>query len=414
MPLDRDALSALKMDRDASVTAARRRLYPYVLGAAALLVVVVASILWFQLREQPVAVQTARARSVAPQSAGEGPVLSATGYVVARRIATASSKVTGQIKQVFIEEGMAVEEGQVIAKLDDSAARKQLALAQSQLETARKSVFETEVRLAEAQRNLVRTESLREQGLTSIAALDQAEAEVQALQARLEVSRSEVEVSERSVALNQQDLEDTLIRAPFSGIVISKNAQPGEMISPVSAGGGFTRTGIGTIVDMQSLEIEVDVNEAYINRVAAEQRVEAVLDAYPNWSIAAHVINIVPTADRQKATVKVRIAFEELDPRILPDMGVQVRFYEIEAEAESANTGAQVVVPEAAVRISGNRDFVYVLSGDTLERRAVSLAGSSRGEVFIAAGLRAGEEVVTTADGELGDGMEVRRARRED
>ena len=207
---------------------------------------------------------------------------------------------------------------------------------EAQLEAARRAIAETEVRLAEAARTLKRREQLRGDGLIPEADLDQARAEVQSLEARIAAAREQVTVAERQVALQQTELDNMVIRAPFSGIALSKDAQPGEMVSPVSAGGGFTRTGICTIVDMKSLEIEVDVNESYINRVAARQPVTAVLDAYPDWQIPGRVITTVPTADRQKATVLVRIAFDELDPRILPDMGVKVTFLREAAAAEAA------------------------------------------------------------------------------
>ena len=265
--------------------------------------------------------------AVTSRAAGtQASVLNASGYVTARRRATVSSKVTGKVVEVNVEEGMAVREGQVLARLDDSTVRAMLDLAQAQLEAARRAVPESEVRLEEAKLNLGRRERLFKEQLATAADMDQAQAEVNSLVARIASLREQIAVAERQVALQQTALDDTIIRAPFSGVAISKDAQPGEMVSPVSAGGGFTRTGICTIVDMRSLEIEVDVNESYINRVTAGQPVTAVLDAYPDFEIPAKVIAVVPTADRQKATVLVRIGFNELDPRILPDMGVKVTF----------------------------------------------------------------------------------------
>jgi RND family efflux transporter MFP subunit len=208
--------------------------------------------------------------------------------------------------------------------------------------------------------------------------------------------------------LRARDLDDLIIRAPFAGVVISKDAQPGEMVSPISAGGGYTRTGIATIVDMESREIEVDVNEAFINRVQAGQRVEAVLDAYADWVIAAHVINIVPTADRQKATVRVRIGFEELDPRILPDMGVKVRFLEPTAAATAPGQQVLATVPASAVTSDGDRDYVWIVNGGRVERRAVSTGGEREGQREIIAGVRAGEIVVAPAVAGLKDGGRVR------
>jgi len=301
-----------------------------------------------------------------------------------------------------------VEVGQVLAHLDDSTSRAEFALAQSQLAAARNTLNETQVRLEEAQRTLARVRSVREQKLSSQADLDAADAEVKALAARLDAGRGDVTVAERSVALSQQNLDDLTIRAPFAGVVISKDAQPGEMISPVSAGGGFTRTGICTIVDMDSREIEIDVNEAYINRVQPGQHASARLDAYPDWNIDAHVINIVPTADRQKATVRVRMAFDTLDPRILPDMGVRVDFLNAEPRAEEPQSHAVASVPSAAVRREGETDYVMVLNGDALERRAVRVGRKSSDSVELLSGVRAGERVVTTSSEALSNGQRVR------
>ena len=266
---------------------------------------------------------------------GGGTVLNASGYVTARRQATVSSKVTGKVIEILIEEGMEVEEGQVLARLDVSNVGAGLRLAEAQLGAARSTVRETEVRRDQAGIELRRQEKLvaerdRQPGGAGPGA---GRARCPGGAASTASERTSA-VAERQVAVWRQQMEDRTIRAPFAGIVVAKNAQPGEMISPISAGGGFTRTGIGTVVDMSSLEIEVDVNEAYINRVRADQPVSATLDAYPDWRIPCHVIAVIPTADRQKATVEVRIGFDELDPRILPDMGVKVEFREAESETE--------------------------------------------------------------------------------
>lgn len=320
------------MNRDDDALAARRRTRPWALGgavlAALLLGLFAARFLWPAApADEPAAPPPAETERTVPATRANAAVLNASGYVVPRRVATIASRVTGQVAEVRVEEGMRVEAGDILATLDDTTARAELALAESHLETARRHEAEIRVRQDEAHRTLQRTESLRDQRLASEAELDAAAANAAALSARLAVAQSEVTSAENAVALARRHADDTIIRAPFAGVVVSKNAQPGETISPMSSG-GFTRTGIATIVDMSSLEIEVDVNEAFINRVSDGQPVEAVLDAYPDWRIPARVISIVPTADRQKATVKVRIGFDELDPRILPDMGVQVWFLE--------------------------------------------------------------------------------------
>ncbi len=263
------------------------------------------------------------------------------------------------------------------------------------------------MRLADARKTLARTQSLRAEKLVSEAQLDSATAEVNSLVARLEALKSQVKVAEAEVRARDQDLEDLLVRAPFKGIVVSKDAQPGEMVSPISAGGGFTRTGIATIVDMDSREIEVDVNEAFINRVRAGQKTQALLDAYPDWSIDSHVINIVPTADRQKATVRVRIGFDQLDDRILPDMAVKVGFLENAPQGE-APVRARASVPASAVMDESGTRYVWRLRGDTVERVAVRTLSERNGVVEIASGVNPGDIVVVKPVDGLKDGMRVK------
>lgn len=364
---------------------------------------------WFLGREKPVAVQLATV-SESTRGAELVSVLDASGYVTARRQATVSSKITGKIVEVYVEEGMEVREGQVLARLDDSLTRKQLDLAEANLASSRSRLREIEVRRDEALINLNRARELLEGEAASQSDLDAAQAQYDAYVARLAATQDEIVVAEREVALRRQQIEDHLVRAPFDGVAISKNAQPGEMISPMSAGGSFTRTGVSTIVDMGSLEIEVDVNEAYINRVRKGQRVTAVLDAYPDWRIPCYVITTIPAADRQKATVRVRIGFDELgDPRLLPDMGVKVAFRGDEEPEGEAEAGARVLlVPAAAVREEGETSVVFVLSGETVERRAVALGGESSGRREVLSGLRPGERVVLDPPPELADGVRVR------
>jgi RND family efflux transporter MFP subunit len=197
------------------------------------------------------------------------------------------------------------------------------------------------------------------------------------------------------------------VRAPFGGIVVSKDAQRGEMVSPVSAGGGFTRTGIATIVDMASIEIEVDVNESYIARVKTGQPVTAVLDAYPDWQIPAKVRTVIPTADRQKATVKVRATFDRLDPRILPDMAVKVTFLG-EERSVPAGAAGRVLVSRAALVEEGGTTAVFVHKDGKVERRAVRLGQVRGNEHEVVAGLSDGDQVVTTGAKQLRDGQSVR------
>jgi RND family efflux transporter MFP subunit len=344
----------------------------------------------------------------------EATVLNASGYVTARRQATISSKVTGRVIEVLVEEGMEVEEGQLLARLDDSNARVNLGLARAELMAAQSALDETEVRRNEAEIDLNRIRELVDRSVVSQAELDRAQAAFDSLVARIQQQETQIEVAAQRVAVWEQEIEDRTIRAPFAGIIVSKNAQPGEMISPLSAGGAFTRTGIATVVDMTSLEIEVDVNESYINRVRAGQAVEATLDAYSDWQIPAHVIAIIPTADRQRATVRVRIGFEQLDSRILPDMGVKVAFRETAAQTASLVDSAGqlagapgVIIPPSAVRKDGSRDVVFVVRDETVERRAVTLGDPVDQDVLIISGLTAGERVVVSGPPDLADGDTV-------
>jgi RND family efflux transporter MFP subunit len=356
-------------------------------------------------RERPVEVEVA---TVTERAAGtQASVLNASGYVTARRRATVSSKVTGKVIEVNVEEGMAVREGQVLARLDDSTLRAALGLARAQLEAARRAVPEIEVRLDEARINLRRQEQLMKDGLTTPSAIDQAQAEVNSLIARISSVREQINVAQSQVAVQETAMDDMVIRAPFSGVAISKDAQPGEMVSPVSAGGGFTRTGISTIVDMRSLEIEVDVNESYINRVSASQPVTAVLDAYPDWQIPAKVIAVVPTADRQKATVLVRIGFNALDPRILPDMGVKVTFLREADSAVAVVAQPMTLVPKGAVRGENDASYVFLVRDHTVERRAIKTGGTDGDRLEVTAGLKGGDRVVVSPPPELAEGKQI-------
>ena len=398
-----DDLSALRIER-APLAAPTRRWGRWV----ALLLLVGAAgggAWWWTQRVQAMEVEVAQVsqRAVGAQAS----VLNASGYVTARRRATVSSKVTGKVTEVNVEEGMAVREGQVLARLDDSTMRAGLELAKAQLEASRRAVPEVEVRLEEARLTLNRRTRLSKEGIATTADLEQADAEVNSLVARIASLREQTLVAERQVALQQTAIDDMVIRAPFSGVAISKDAQPGEMVSPVSAGGGFTRTGICTIVDMRSLEVEVDVNESYINRVTANQPVTAVLDAYPDFEIPAKVIAVVPTADRQKATVLVRIGFNALDPRILPDMGVKVTFLREETEGAAPAARPVALVPKSAVRTDGGASYVFVVKLDSVERRAVQTAGTDGERLEVTAGLSSGDRVVVSPPAGLAEGIPI-------
>jgi RND family efflux transporter MFP subunit len=398
----KDDLAALRIERD---PIRERNHRPIVWGLVIVLLLggTVAAWRWLT-RERPRVVEIA---TVTERAAGtQAAVLNASGYVTARRRATVSSKVTGKVIEVNVEEGMAVREGQVLARLDDAQPRAALALAQAQVESARRAVRENEVRLNLARITLARSNTLMKNGALTQADLDTATAEVDATEARIAALREQISVAERQVDLQRTDLDNTIIRAPFSGVAISKDAQPGEMVSPVSAGGGFTRTGICTMVDMNSLEIEVDVNESYVNRVQAGQGVTAVLDAYPDWQIPAKVITLVPTADRQKATVLVRIGFQALDPRILPDMGIKVTFLRPAGDATPVARSA-VLVPASAVRKEGESSIVFVVRDGVAERRAVRVGGTDGDRLEVLAGLAAGDRVILSPAVDLADGVQV-------
>jgi len=405
VPNLKDDLASLRIDQSARAGTSRRGLW--ITLAVILVAVATAGWMW----STRVDAITVRAMAVKAETGGgpaAGAVLNASGYVTARRRATVSSKVTGKVLEVFVEEGKPVHKGQVLARLDDSQMRAALAVAEAQLATARRGAAEDEARLNEAQLTLARREQLVKEQVISKAELDSARAEVDSLKARIAVAEQQIKVSESLVNQRRTDLADMEVRAPFDGVVISKDAQPGEMISPVSAGGGFTRTGVATIVDMTSLEIEVDVNESYINRVRSGMPIEAVLDAYPDWRIPAHVIATIPSADRQKATVKVRIGFEQLDPRILPDMGVKVSFLNERPAAESAASKARILVPTTAVRKVDGRAIVFVMRDDRVERRAVSVGTVTGDQTEVVSGVSAGERVVVEGPQTLKDGDKVK------
>jgi RND family efflux transporter MFP subunit len=404
-----ELLSQLHIDRgaDAEVAPSRTRLW---IVLAAVVLVAAALLAWFQGRgdASPVTVVTARAL---PTVGGSASVLDATGYVTARRQATVSAKITGKVRTLLIEEGQRVAEGEVLATLDDAEARAEVALRRAQVEAARAGLAEIQSGLANAEREFERQRELEEQKLISVSVLDATRTQAEALRARLASQQSQVKVADEALLAAKVQLDNTIVRAPFAGVVTVKAAQPGEMISPISAGGGSIRTGIGTIVDMDSLEIQVDVSEAYINRVQAGQPVEAVLNAYPEWRIPAEVIAIVPTADRSKATVKVRIALGAKDSRIVPEMGVRVAFLEEHSGAAGTPAAAPasgVLVPQAAIRQDASEDVVYVVSDGKAQRRPVTLGGQRGDERLVQSGVAAGESVIVNAPATLKDGDTVK------
>ena len=414
-------LNELKIDRDASAEGGFRPLRWFVVIA---LVAGGAFVFWnFRPLPEAQALTVDTSIAIEPQgrlAANTGSVLDATGYVIARRMATVSSKVTGKVMEVLVEEGMVVEEGQVLATLDDSVNRAQLELEEAQVASARASVEELQVQIRQAELNLGRTRDLAANRLASQADLDRDGLSLEALWARLEKTERDIDVAERALQIQRQLLADMQIRAPFSGVVIAKAAQPGEMISPVAAGGGFTATGICTIVDMESLEVEVDVNEAYINRVSPGQEATIVLNAWPDDPYRAEVIAIIPAANRNQATVRVRIGFLNRDERVMPEMGVRVAFMEdtgaaLAPEPENETIIAGVLVPDSAIVREDGLHHVWVVADSRVSRRQVELGQASGADALVFSGLDAGERVISRLDPalreQLREGLAVNEAR---
>jgi RND family efflux transporter MFP subunit len=372
-----------------------------IVAIAIAVVAILVTVLWLFVARRAVEVRVAVVREA---SAAQAAVLNASGYVTPRRRATVSAKVTGKIAEVLIDEGMRVETGQVLARLDDVDAVVALRASEADRAVATASLDDLNVRLANAERSLKRIKELSARKLVSDEELDNAQTAADSYEAQIALAKERIRSAERSTQIAKQNVENCVVHAPFAGVVVSKDAQPGEMVSPFSAGGGYTRTGIATIVDMTSLEIEVDVNESYIARVTQRQRVEAVLDAYPDWQIPSKVRTVIPTADRQKATVKVRITFDELDPRILPDMGVKVTF--LEGTADSTGTSL-TLIPRDAVRLEKDQRSAFVVKDGRVERRAIRTGRESGSEIEILAGLRRGEQVVTSSRGQFHEGSRI-------
>jgi RND family efflux transporter MFP subunit len=404
-----DLLNELRIDRGAPPPASSRRGLWLMLGSgAAALVLAIGAWALFG-RNNAVEVQTAQVVAIGG-GGGSASVLDATGYVVARRMATVSSKVTGKVQEVLIEEGQKVAAGDIMARLDPVDANAQRALAVSQLAAARSEIGSVRAQLNEAESNAARMDRLVGEKLVSVSQYEQAVAERDALRAQLATAERNAKVAESQLRIAEQDVDNTVVRAPFAGVVIAKAAQPGEIVSPLSAGGGFTRTGIGTIVDMDSLEVEVEVGEAFIGRVQPKMPVEATLNAYPDWKIPAEVIAIIPAADRGKATVKVRIALKERDPRIVPDMGVRVSFLEQARPVQAAAERPGVLAPAAAIASRDGKEVAFVVADNTVSQRSLKLGRKLGDDREVLDGLAGGDTVVLDPPKSLSDGTRVRVA----
>lgn len=404
MSASADLLKELRIDRKAAPPAPPRRGPWIVLGVLAVVALAGAGA-WWMLRHKPVDVRTAPVAAIA--AGGESAsVLDASGYVVARRMATVSAKITGKVREVFIEEGMRVEQGQVMATLDPVDADAQRALSAAQLEQSRTQVANIQAQLKQAEADARRLHTLVGQQLVSRSQYDQAVAARDALRAQLQAAQRGVGVAGRSLTIADNGVDNTIVRAPFAGVVTAKAAQPGEIVSPLATG-GFTRTGIGTIVDMDSLEVEVDVGEAYIGRVQAKMPAEVVLNAYPDWRIPAEVIAIIPAADRGKATVKVRVAMKVKDARIVPDMGVRVSFLEKPREAKDDKPQG-VRVPATALAQRDGKTVAFTVGEDgKVAMHAVSTGIDMGKDKQVLSGLAAGQSVVLDPPASLKDGDAV-------
>jgi len=399
-------LSSLKIREGARAGGSGGKFLRIFAASLGILVIVVGGV--FALRKQTPVVEVAAAR---PASGSQGEtLLNASGYVTPRRRATVAAKITGRVTGVYFDEGVYVKEGQLLATLDDSDAKRALEAAVADRNASQAAIADLEVQLKHADIELHRTQALYDEKVQSQDALDTARTNVDSLKAKIALAKEQVDAAAARIEEARQTVENCVIRAPFVGVIVSKDAQVGEMISPMSAGGGFTRTGIATIVDMNSNEIEVDVNEAYIARVRPGQRVSATLDAYPDWQIPSHVRTIIPTADRQKATVKVRISFDKLDPRILPDMGVKVAFLgeeETKGRGKARGPEPRAVIPQQAVRGEGSASYVFAVREGKLERRAVNLGQPVGSDVEVFAGVTAGDQLVLRGPENMHDGQKV-------
>ncbi len=402
-------LSSLKIRDGARAGRSGGKILRIFAASLGVLVILIGGV--FAMRKQTPAVEVTSARPANDPQAET--LLNASGYVTPRRRATVAAKITGRVTGVFFDEGIRVQEGQLLATLDDSDAKKALDAAIADRNASEAAIADLEVQLKYAEIQLHRAQVLFDEKVQSQEALDTARTNVDSLKAKIALAKVQVEASAARIQEAKQAVDNCIIRAPFGGIIVSKDAQVGEIISPMSAGGGFTRTGIATIVDMNSNEIEVDVNEAYIARVEPRQKVTATLDAYPDWQIPSHVRTIIPTADRQKATVKVRISFDKLDPRILPDMGVKVAFLSEDTTAKKSKSGkapgpvAKALIPRKAVRGEGSTSYVLAVREGKVERRAITLGREIGSDVEVMAGVIAGDQLVVRGPEGLQDGQKV-------
>jgi RND family efflux transporter MFP subunit len=382
-----------------------------VLGVGLVVALLVGALVWFLIaRPDLIAVETAEAKPAwSGGAAGGGALLDASGFVVARREATISAKIAGKVSAVLIQEGQHVTEGEVIARLDDSNAKAALDQAFAQAAAAKASIGVVQATLDGAAATYQRSRSVPH-GFLSQQAIQNDKTAFDEARENLNLAQRQAAEADATVEVFRRAEDDTVVRAPFTGVVTATAAQPGEIVAPV-AGGGFTRTGICTIVDMDSLEVDVDVAESFISRVAPGMPASIKLDAYPDWQIPAQVITVIPTADRSKATVTVRVGLKTKDARIVPEMGAHVAFLSPTPTGAAAATRAVIVPPDAVQTEDSGQAVVFVIDGGRAERRAVRLGDKTAEGQMISAGLSPGETVAVEGADKLKDGAGVKIAK---
>jgi RND family efflux transporter MFP subunit len=382
----------------------------WIIGIAVVVLLAAAAATWvFAFAREAVPIHTVAAKALASGAAGGpagGSLLDASGYVVALREATVSAKAIYKVNDVLVQEGQSVTQGQVIARLDDTNTRAALEQARAQVKQLEAALAAAKLAEVDARPIFLRNQTQLAEGLISPEVFDSSKSSYDAAQTAALVAEGNLAVAKASVEINQRYEDDTVIKAPFDGVVTVKNAQPGEIVSPQFSGGG----GIAKIVDMDSLEVDVDVSENFINRVRSKQAATITLNAYPDWQIPAEVIAVIPTADRSKATVKVRIAFKQKDARIVPEMGARVSFLDDvpQSHGSAASSTPGVMVPAEAVQANGDSGTVFVVSGDVVEHRAVRLGARDANSQTILSGLQPGAILAIGDFSKLSDGARVR------
>jgi HlyD family secretion protein len=406
-------LSKLRINRDApppGLSRAVRR--NVILGVVALILVIGGFLGW--RRGSVVAVETVVAKPLDASGSGDNAgssSVTANGYVVARTRASVSAKLPGRIAELRVSEGSTLKKNEIIARLENADYQAQLAQAQAAEATARADLMEARASLATASRDAKRLRDIRTQDSKAVAEqdFDAAQGRESEAQARVQAAEARIGSARAAAGFARANLENTVIRAPFSGTVLRKEAEVGEVVAP-SVGGGLTRGAVVTMADLTTLEVEVDVNEAYIARVTGGQPAKITLDAYPDTSFRGRVRQVVPTADRQRATVQVKVSIVDRDPRILPEMGARVDFLDTTHVASGAAPSGppRFRVPAAAVRELNGQSVVWLVRNGRLESRQVDAGPVSGGFREIRSGLSGGELLLTGGVDEPKAGMRVK------